>query len=190
MTTRVHAEELQRVERRREGVGIAGEAGHDEARVTHPGEHLGKVRLGFGEGLAVAGQRRHDDDEQRVALGLGRDLFEVCVSSLLPAVWLATTSVVSLTGALSSSMSLMTCWTAIPEASATRSTRSRRSQPDAVAGSVEITISSGLRSAIASIVAWNGSESPTSPVASKPSSSSTDSARSSRTWAASRTDWT
>ena len=61
------------------------------------------------------------------------------------------------------------CSTGSPEALRIRSIRSRRSQPDCVAGWVEMMISSGRRSAIASIVARNGSESPTSPVASMPS---------------------
>ena len=64
------------------------------------------------------------------------------------------------------------CSTGSPEAFWMRSIRSRRSQPECVAGCVETMISSGRRSAIASIVARKGSASPTSPVASMPSSAS------------------
>ena len=72
-------------------------------------------------------------------------------------------------------------------ASATRSMRSRRSQPDDVAGKVEMMITSGSCSAAASIVAVYGSGSPSSPMASMPSSRSTARARSMRTCAASKT---
>ena len=79
------------------------------------------------------------------------------------------------------------CSTGSPEAFWMRSIRSRRSQPDCVAGWVETMISSGRRSAIASIVAKNGSGSPTSPVASMPSPATSEIARSTRTCADSRT---
>ena len=49
-----------------------------------------------------------------------------------------------------------------------RSTRSRRSQPERVAGWVETMISSGRYSATASIAAVKGSGSPTSPSTSMP----------------------
>ena len=59
-----------------------------------------------------------------------------------------------------------------------RSTRSRRSQPDDVAGWVETMISSGWNSAIASMAAVNGSGSPTSPSISMPSLAMNGGARS------------
>jgi hypothetical protein len=68
-----------------------------------------------------------------------------------------------------------------------RSTRSRRSQPELTTGYVEMRISSGRRVAIASIVARNGSGSPTSPVASIDSLATSESARSTRACADSRT---
>ena len=68
-----------------------------------------------------------------------------------------------------------------------RVTRSRRSQPEWAAGWVETMIRSGRCSATASIVARKGSGSPTSPLAWMPSSASSDSARSTRAWADSRT---
>ncbi len=81
----------------------------------------------------------------------------------------------------------MTCSTGRPVAFAIRSMRSRRSQPEWVAGCVETMISDGRRSATASIVARNGSSSPTSPVATMPSEPTAESARSTLTWAESRT---
>ena len=68
-----------------------------------------------------------------------------------------------------------------------RSIRSRRSQPELSAGCVEMMISSGRRSATASIVARKGSGSPTSPVRAMPSPAITEIARSTRTWADSLT---
>ena len=65
--------------------------------------------------------------------------------------------------------------------------RSRRSQPEDDAGSVETMISSIRRSRRTSMTALNGSWSPTSPVPSIPSSFMNASARSTRTWAPSRT---
>ena len=79
------------------------------------------------------------------------------------------------------------CSTGSPEAIWTRSIRSRRSQPECVVGCVETITSLGRCSPIASIVARNGSASPTAPLASMPSSASSDTARSMRTWPASRT---
>ena len=82
-------------------------------------------------------------------------------------------------------MSATTCSTGTPAASVMRSMRSRRSQPDEVAGKVEMMISSGSYSATASIVAVYGSGSPGSPTASMPSARRNARARSMRTWAAS-----
>ena len=66
------------------------------------------------------------------------------------------------------STSVTTCVTGSPVASPMRSIRSRRSQPEDVAGKVEMMISSGRHSATASIVAVYGSGSPTSPTALMP----------------------
>ncbi len=79
------------------------------------------------------------------------------------------------------------CSTGSPEALWTRSIRSRRSQPECVTGCVETITSLGRRSAISSIVARKGSASPTAPLASMPSSASSETARSIRTCADSRT---
>jgi hypothetical protein len=61
------------------------------------------------------------------------------------------------------------CSTGLPVSCSMRSTRSRRSQPDRVCGSVETMISSAGKVASASEVAVKGSSSPTSPVSSMPS---------------------
>ena len=60
------------------------------------------------------------------------------------------------------------CSTGTSTDSPTRSIRSRRSQPEDVAGNVEMMISSGSYSPTASIVAVYGSGSPTSPMTSMP----------------------
>ena len=65
--------------------------------------------------------------------------------------------------------------------------RSRLSQPDWVAGSVLTMISSMPCSATASLAAFSGSESPTSPEPSRPASRMKATARSTRTCAESRT---
>src|SRR2546421_3792019 len=107
-------------------------------------------------------------------------------SSCPPTVRLATTSV-TLNGRPSWARSTTTCSTGSPDSWRMRSTRSLRSQPDWVTGCVETMISSGWKSATASIVAWNGSSSPTSPTSSMPCAPRNCCARSTRTCAASRT---
>ena len=66
--------------------------------------------------------------------------------------------------------STTTCSTGRPVSSRRRSRRSRRSQPEDSEGSVETMISSMPCSAIASLAAFSGSPSPTSPVPEMPSS--------------------
>jgi hypothetical protein len=108
-------------------------------------------------------------------------------SSSSPLAVLAATTRKTLNGMPSASMSCTTCSTGSPLASSMRSMRSRRSQPDTVAGKVETMTSSGLCSAIASIAAVYGSGSPMSPIAWMPCSRRKRRARSMRTFAASKT---
>ncbi len=109
------------------------------------------------------------------------------ISASLFVVRLAITSVVS-KGEVSSPRSVMRCSTGMSTASSMRSTKPRRSHPELTTGSVEMMMWSGRYSATMSMVAVYGSGSPTSPIASMPSSRSTPRARSTRTCAASKTE--
>ena len=119
-----------------------------------PVEDLVQARPRGAGGEAVAAFDRDDEDEEALARALAAAMrleLRRAAASLL-AVRFATTSV-TWNAPWSWRMSVTMCSTGTPAASLMRSTKSRRSQPEAAAGSVETMTWSGWCSATASIVA-------------------------------------